>query len=168
VLKACSNINNQRDFGDKLQYLEQAFNTLKDESKILSENEYKALAKFTDIFTTCSLDPEEIKGKLYRLTDTDKDGHEVEKLVKLVESSAKKFAKTVCECNRHHHTKSCKKYDTTCRYNIPHFPSKETLIAVPVIKLTEYAKTDEDFLEFKDLDKDKIENKIGLLQANID
>ena len=149
----CSHNQNVKDFGDKLSYLEMSFKTLRDDSNILSENECKALAIFADIFTTCSLDTDIIKEKLYRLTTTDKDGNEVYDNEKLIESAARKVANTVCDCNRHHHTKSCKKYDTSCRFNVPHFPSKETLVAVPLSKLSQYAQVDEDFAKFKDIDQ---------------
>ena len=38
---------------------------------------------------------------------------------------------TVREVNTHHHTKSCRKYHSTCRFSFPKYPSKKTLIAQP-------------------------------------
>ena len=34
--------------------------------------------------------------------------------------------------NNHHHTKTCRKYDTVCRFNFPKLPSYETIIARPL------------------------------------
>ena len=152
----CSNVNNQKEFGDKLEFVEKAFKTLKDDSKILSSNEIEALLLFVDTFTTCSLDPEVIEGKMYRLTDNDNEGNSIEGLQKMVKSAAKKVTNIVCDCNRHHHTKSCRKYHTTCRFNVPHFPTKETIIAIPISKISEYADIDDDFSKFKNIDKEKI------------
>ena len=36
------------------------------------------------------------------------------------------------EVNVHHHTKTCRKYNETCRFNYPRFPSHKTIIAQPV------------------------------------
>ena len=93
---------------------------------------------------------------MYRLTDNDNEGNSIESLQKMVKSAAKKVTNIVCDCNRHHHTKSCRKYHTTCRFNVPHFPTKETIIAIPISKISEYADIDDDFSKFKNIDKEKI------------
>ena len=43
----------------------------------------------------------------------------------------KKIAKKV---NIHSHTKTCRKYKTTCRFNMPKLPSYKTIIAKPLDK----------------------------------
>ena len=34
--------------------------------------------------------------------------------------------------NKHHHTKTCRKHDTTCRFKYPRFPAPYTIIVQPV------------------------------------
>ena len=41
----------------------------------------------------------------------------------------------VKEVNVHHHTNTCKKGTTTCRFSFPRLPSDETLIAYPIPEL---------------------------------
>ena len=36
------------------------------------------------------------------------------------------------EVNRHHHTRTCRKRGTTCRFNFPRFPSFKTVLSIPV------------------------------------
>ena len=43
--------------------------------------------------------------------------------------TAKKVAKSVGEVNVHHHTKTCKKYNTDCRFYFPRLPSNYFIIA---------------------------------------
>ena len=40
-------------------------------------------------------------------------------------------AKIAQEVNKHHHTKTCCKHDTTCRFNYQRFPDPYTLIIEP-------------------------------------
>ena len=40
--------------------------------------------------------------------------------------------KIVSEVQIHHHSKSCRKYGTNCRFSYPRFPSKLTIIAEPL------------------------------------
>ena len=40
--------------------------------------------------------------------------------------------KIVSEVQIHHHSKSCRKYGTNCRFSYPRFPSKQTIIAEPL------------------------------------
>ena len=37
----------------------------------------------------------------------------------------------VNKVNTHHHTKSCRKYNTTCRFNFPKYPTRKTIISIP-------------------------------------
>ena len=41
--------------------------------------------------------------------------------------------KLVSEVNVHRHTESCQKGKSKCRFNFPRLPSKQTLIAGPVL-----------------------------------
>ena len=59
------------------------------------------------------------------------------KIDKTVEDLAAQIVKIVTECNWHRHTRSCRKYDTICRFGIPKFPSFRTLIAKPNQQATE-------------------------------
>ena len=44
----------------------------------------------------------------------------------------KDIAKIASEVNKHHHTKTCRKHDTTCRFKYPRFPAPYTIIVQPV------------------------------------
>ena len=43
----------------------------------------------------------------------------------------KHVAKVAKEVNKHHHTKTCRKYDTTCRFSYPRLPAPYTIIVEP-------------------------------------
>ena len=47
-------------------------------------------------------------------------------------NNSEKLNKIVGEVNIHHHTKSCRKYGTKCRFGFPKLPSKETILAKPL------------------------------------
>ena len=94
-----------------LKGLKEAFVKLRNNMD-LNENEVKALIKMVDEFTTVSL-------------------HE-----KTVGKDVVKIAK---EVNVHHHTRTCKKYNQTCRFNYPRSPFHETIIAQP-LKVTKDEK----------------------------
>ena len=64
---------------------------------------------------TCTLDKDEAKKLLIRECG-DKDA---------IAAKAVEIAETV---NRHRHNKSCRKYNTKCRFNYPKFPSIKTLL----------------------------------------
>ena len=66
--------------------------------------ELAKVVKFVDLFSTVSLHPA-IVGSI--------------------------VAAIASKVNQHHHTKTCRKYNTVCRFNMPKLPSKETLIARP-------------------------------------
>ena len=42
-------------------------------------------------------------------------------------------AKIADEVNKHTHTKSCRKYDSQCRFQFQRYPSMKTVIAVPLV-----------------------------------
>ena len=69
-----------------------------------SEEELATVVKFVDTFSTVNLHPA------------------------IVGSIVAEIAKKV---NQHHHTKTCKKYKTVCRFKMPKLPSKRTIIARP-------------------------------------
>ena len=56
-------------------------------------------------------------------------------------------AAIAAKVNQHHHTKTCRKYQTVCRFNMPKLPSYETLVACPPSK------------DLTDEDKKKLDNK---------
>ena len=43
----------------------------------------------------------------------------------------REVAKIAQEVNKHHHTKTCRKHDSTCRFNYPRYPSPHTIIVEP-------------------------------------
>ena len=43
----------------------------------------------------------------------------------------REVARIESEVNRHHHTKTCRKHDTTCRFNYPRYPAPDTIIVTP-------------------------------------
>ena len=75
--------------------------------------EKEALTNFVDEFTTVS-------------TNIHTVGEQVSKIV--------------LDVNKHNHTKACRKYDTSCRFNFPRYPSIRTIIAEPIADLTDQEK----------------------------
>ena len=65
----------------------------------------------------------------------------------------------VKEVNVHHHTKSCKKGTSTCRFSFPRLPSDKTLIAYPIPELS----SKEESANFK-----KILNAVRLKKSESD
>ena len=47
------------------------------------------------------------------------------------ETVGKEVAKIAQEVNKHHHTKTCQKHDTKCRFNYPRYPAPHTIIVEP-------------------------------------
>ena len=84
----------------ELKGLKQAFTRLRKNMK-LETSDKSALTKFIDEFTTVSIH-ENTVGKL--------------------------VSRIAQEVNKHHHTKTCHKHDTSCRFNYPRFPSPYTVI----------------------------------------
>ena len=73
--------------------------------------------------------------------DEDLNTHEKEALVEfadlfiscsLKDPSSGEIVKHV---NMHHHTKTCRKYGCSCRFYYPRFPTRRTIISVPIKKL---------------------------------
>ena len=86
-----------------LRGLRQAFTRLRKNIK-LDDDDRRALTQFIDEFTTVSI-------------------HE--------NTVGRVVAKIAQEVNKHHHTKTCRKHDTTCRFNYPRFPAPYTMIVEP-------------------------------------
>ena len=84
-----------------------------------SQEELKIVVRLVDTFSTVSLHPAEV-------------GHKVAAIAKKV--------------NIHNHTKTCRKYKTICRFNMPKLPSYKTLIAMPA---NEICPQDKKVLETK-------------------
>ena len=67
-------------------------------------------------------------------------------------------AQIVTEVNVHHHTKACRKYGKTCRFDFPKFPTTRTIISIPARVLyqdeTEREKHNKECKQF--LDKVKV------------
>jgi hypothetical protein len=74
-------------------------------NEILNEDDMHPIRRFIDEFTTVSI-------------------HE--------NTVGKDVAKIAQEVNKHHHTKTCRKHDTTCRFKYPRFPAPYTIIVQPV------------------------------------
>ena len=43
----------------------------------------------------------------------------------------KELSRIAQEVNKHHHTKTCRKHDTTCRFKYPRYPSPYTIVVEP-------------------------------------
>ena len=81
----------------------------------LSEDEEAEVIKYIDTFVTCSSDKEEAKKLLFRDCG-NKD------------AVAAKAVKIATEVNQHRQDKSCRKYQTKCRFHYPRYPSSRTII----------------------------------------
>ena len=68
------------------------------------------------------------------------------------------------KCNQHSHTKTCRKYQTTCRFNMPKLPSNKTIIARPYKEDENNlkAKHAEVIKKVKEVLKDKEAISVGL------
>ena len=86
-----------------LKGLKEVFQKLRNEDDLTAED-LTCLENFIDGFTTVSLNPNIV-------------GEDVVKIV--------------TEVNVHHHTKTCRKYDSSCRFNYPRFPTPKTIVAKP-------------------------------------
>ena len=87
----------------------------------LNEDDTKSLRRFIDEFTTVSI---------HGLT------------------VGKDVAKIAEEVNRHHHTKTCRKHDTTCRFGYPRLPAPYTIIVEPC-KADSPAKKERELAKYK-------------------
>ena len=106
----------------------------------LLPHEEKAIINFVNRFTTCTLNPASIAGMTRDKT--------------LKEQSLKVVNIVKC-ANIHHHTKTCRKYDITCRFKFGKFPIWKTLISKPSQLLD--SKQQENMPDYKALLK-KVRN----------
>ena len=83
--------------------LKEAFKKLRNNTKLESAD-IKVLRQFIDTFTSVS-------------THGNTVGREVARIAQ--------------EVNKHHHTKTCRKYDKSCRFNYPRYPTPQTIIVKP-------------------------------------
>ena len=88
------------------------------------------------------------KEKLKRKEKTQTQESRKDKLKRKLKSKKEKVAqhiteKIVSKVQIHHHTKSCRKYGTICRFSFPKFPTTETILAIPVDKLSKYFEDEE-------------------------
>ena len=89
-----------------------------------------------------------------------------------LDTGDEKLNKIVSEVQQHHHTKSCKKYNGTCRYGFPRLPSKKTLVSQPLKKDMDEKKRKEKkewaknlLVKAKDILEDpKLDNEMTLDQ----
>jgi hypothetical protein len=86
--------------------LSEAFKKFRIDEK-LSEGEKTAISKFTDMFVTCSLNPDTV--------------HEDEEI-------GRKIVEIVKQVNCHNCTNPCEKYGDKCKYGFPKYPLKTTLV----------------------------------------
>ena len=94
--------------------------------------------------------------------DTEKVPGLIDKLISCqYDDTDQELNKILQEVQVHRHTKSCKKYDNTCRFGYPRFPSKKTLIATPLP-----ADMDDDQAKTKKKKGKEILEKVkGVLEA---
>lgn len=108
------------DFEKKLpngldnKIIKDAFNKFRHDDNLSAEEEMEVI-KFIDTFVTCSSDKNEAKNLLIRECG-NKDA---------VAEKAVDIAKTV---NEHKHNRTCRKYNTKCRFSYPKYPSTRTII----------------------------------------
>ena len=95
-------IEGEKNQGE-LRGLKQAFKRLRQNMKLDNEDK-RALTNFIDEFTTVSIHNNTV---------------------------GQATATIAQEVNKHHHTKTCRKHDTNCRFGYPRFPSHITIIVEP-------------------------------------
>ena len=105
-----------------LKGLKSAFQKLR-KNRRLDSDDKKVLQVFIDEFTTVSI-----------------HGNTVGKVV----------AEIAQEVNKHHHTKTCRKHDTTCRFNYPRFPAPHTIIVEPCYEETS-EKREETLVKYREI-----------------
>ena len=99
--------------------------------EVLFKHEESAIINFANRFTTCTLNKATLESKT--------NDHNLK-------SSSFELLEIIRTVNIHNHTKTCRKYDTSCRFGFGKFPIWKTLISKPCTlptsekqaKLTEY------------------------------
>ena len=113
--------------------LKSTFQKLKQRDKLKTED-IRPLQQFIDASATCTTDTKEIKQMLHKTKEEkqqcDKNcDRNPEKCSKCAEEVANIIRERVLEVNVHHHTKTCRKKGPKCRFGIPRYPSKYTMIS---------------------------------------
>ena len=103
-IKRCHVVDVDEDDSRPLKGIANAFKKIRFNRK-LTDEDIQVLVKFIDFFTTVSI-------------------HE--------RTVGKDVAKIAQEVNRHHHSKTCRKRGTRCRFNYPKPPSPYTIISKPI------------------------------------
>ena len=103
----------------------------------LNEYEETAIKSFARKFTTCTLSPT----MLEHMTEDS-----------VLKTKSNSLLETIKSVNIHNHTRTCRKYDTSCRFGFGKFPIWETLIAKPHNLLTK-EKQDKYIKILKDVRK---------------
>lgn len=62
-----------------------------------------------------------------------------------------KFKEVVEQVQTHHHTNSCRKYGTDCRYNFDRYPSRRTIIAQPLGDEKDEKEKEEEYEKAKEI-----------------
>ena len=91
----------------------------------LQEHEESAVKNFANKFTTCTLN----KATLEEMTDDP-----------ILKRQSADLLDIIMAVNIHNHTRTCRKYDTTCRFKFPKFPVWKTLISKPSSLITKESK----------------------------
>jgi hypothetical protein len=115
-----ANLSQFENNSEEFEHLITAFRKLRENIPLEGE-EIEDLVKYVDKFITCSLNPD--------------------KLSKMV-TDGKKLAELAEEVQKHSHTRTCHKYDDTCRFHKPTFPMKKTTI-FPGVSTTDDSESDE-------------------------
>jgi hypothetical protein len=93
-------------FEEQSENLKVAFSKLR-ETQHLETGERKELEDYVDKFITCSMNADKLSKKV---------------------SNGKKLMELAQEVQQHSHTRTCHKYDDSCRFHKPTFPIKKTTI----------------------------------------
>ena len=97
--------------------LQLAFAKLKERVRLV-DKDIRVLVSFADATITCSRNKYIIK----RYFEECKNDEEKKLMATVV-------IERVSEVNVHHHTKTCRKHQTECRFDFPRYPSDYTLIS---------------------------------------
>ena len=95
---------------EEFKHLKEAFRKLRENEK-LEKAEIQELETYVDKFVTCSLNPN--------------------KLTSMGCCNGIDLANLAEEVQQHRHTRTCRKYDTNCRFHKPTFPMKTTNVFSP-------------------------------------
>ena len=97
--------------------IKSAFTKFRHDNNLLLEKEIE-VTKFIDTFVTCSSDPAEVEPLILREC-------------KNKQAMAERAVNIAVEVNQHKHSRSCRKYGTSCRFHYPKYPSRRTVITKP-------------------------------------